>query len=175
MQNFKDLITKRRSIRKFTEQAINPESVQLLLQAGLIAPSGMNRKPCHFIAVEDKEKLFLLSKSKKNGSTLIEGCALAIIVCTDPLTSDVCMEDAAIAATYIQLQAEDLGLSSCWVQIHGRQKADDSDSEEYVRSVVNAPMQFQVLTIIAIGHKNEEKEPHDTETLLWENVHINNF
>ena len=175
MQNFKELTIKRRSIRKFTEQTLNPEDVQLLLQAGLIAPKGKNQKNLHFIAVEDKEVLQTLSKSKKGGSELIAGCALAIVVGADPLLSDVWIENASIASTFIQLQAEDLGLGSCWVQIRGRQTPDGYDSEDYVRSVIEAPMQLQILSIVAIGYKKEEKTPQDLESLEWENVHINKF
>ncbi|OJU53782.1 MAG: NAD(P)H nitroreductase [Bacteroidales bacterium 45-6] len=175
MQSFKELTEKRRSIRKYTEQAIAPEDVQLLLQAGLIAPTSKNKKPCHFIAVEDKEQLQLLSKCKKGGCGFIADSALSIVVAADPLVSDVWIEDASIAATFIQLQAEDLGLGSCWVQVRGRQTPDGFDSEEYVRSVIGAPMPLQVLAIITIGHKKEEKSPQDIESLGWENVHIDKF
>ena len=45
MQSFRELTEKRRSIRKYTDQSITPEDVQLLLQAGLIAPTSKNKKP----------------------------------------------------------------------------------------------------------------------------------
>lgn len=175
MQNFKELIEKRRSIRKYSEQAIAPENVQMLLQAALVAPTSKNKKPCHFIAVEDKQQLELLSRCKKAACGFIADSALSIIVAADPLVSDVWIEDASIAATYIQLQAEDLGLGSCWVQVRGRQTADGFDSEEYVRGVIGAPMPLQVLAIITIGHKKEEKSSQDMESLGWENVHIDKF
>ncbi|MBP1617404.1 MAG: putative nitroreductase family protein [Bacteroidetes bacterium] len=175
MGSFKELTEKRRSIRKYTEQAIAPEDVQLLLQAGLVSPTSKNKKPCHFIAVENKEQLELLSKCKKGGCSFIADSALSIVVAADPLVSDVWIEDASIAATFIQLQAEDLNLGSCWVQVRGRQTSDGFDSEEYVRSVISAPMPLQVLAIIAIGHKKEEKSPQDIEALGWENVHIDKF
>lgn len=174
MQSFKELAEKRRSIRKYTDQPIDSEDVQLLLQAGLIAPTSKNRKPCHFIVVEDRGQLELLSKCK-NGAALVADCAFAIIVSADPLISDVWIEDSSIAATYIQLQAEDLGLGSCWVQVRGRQTADGYDAEEYIRSVIGGPMPLQVLAIITIGHKNEDKKSHDIESLGWENVHIDKF
>ncbi len=174
MQSFRELTEKRRSIRKYTDQSITPEDVQLLLQTGLIAPTSKNKKPCHFIAVEDREMLDLLSKCKK-GANFIADSKLSIIVSADPLVSDVWIEDASIAASFIQLQAEDLGLGSCWVQIRGRQTADGYDSEEYIRSVVGAPMPLQVLAIITIGHKKEEKKPQDVDSLGWENVHIDKF
>lgn len=175
MKDFASLTLKRRSIRKYTEQTINPEDVQLLLQAGLVAPTSKNKKPCHFIAVEAKEKLKQLAACKKGGCGFIADSAVSIVVGADPLVSNVWIEDASIAATFIQLQAEDLGLGSCWVQVRGRQTADGFDSEEYVRSVINAPMQLQILAIITIGYKKDEKTPQDPDSLGWENVHIDSF
>lgn len=39
MENFSDLIKKRRSTRKFTEEELTQEQVVSLLKAGLMAPS----------------------------------------------------------------------------------------------------------------------------------------
>lgn len=175
MENFSELIRKRRSIRKYTNQKIDEEAVKLILEAGLMAPTSKNKKPCHFIVVEDKKQLELLAKCKKGGCGFIADSALSVVVGADPLASDVWVEDASIAATFMQLQAEDLGLGSCWIQIRGRQTADGFDSEEYVRSIVGAPMPLQVLAIVTIGHKQEEKSPQDLETLGWEKVHIDKF
>ena len=174
MHSFSQLVETRRSIRKYTDQSIDPESVQLLLQAGLIAPSSKNKKPCHFIAIEDKEQLLQLSKCKK-GAAFVADSALSIVVAADPLVSSVWVEDASIAATFIQLQAEDLGLGSCWVQVRDRQTEAGTDAEEYVRLVVDAPMQLQVLAIITIGYKREEKSPRPLDGLKWENVHVEKF
>ena len=41
-------------------------------------------------------------------------------------------EDASIAAIIMQLQAQDLGLGSCWVQIYGREKDETISAEEYI-------------------------------------------
>jgi nitroreductase len=175
MKYFSELIERRRSIRKYTPQAIDPEVVQLILEAGLLAPTSKNKKPCHLVAIEDKGQLELLSKCKKGGCGFIADCALAVIVAADPLVSDVWIEDAAIVATFMQLQAEDLGLGSCWVQIRDRQTADGYDAAGYIRSVIGAPMPLQVLAIITFGHKKEEKTPHDRENLGWENIHIDKY
>ena len=58
-----------------------------------------------------------------HGASFLGDAALAIVVTADPLASDVWIEDASIASLMIQLQAEDMGLGSCWIQIRERYTA----------------------------------------------------
>ena len=175
MNNFSELITQRRSIRKFTTEPLRAEEVELILKAGLKSPSSKNAKPWHFIAIEDKALLDQLALCKKMGSKPIANCSLAIVVAVDPFTSSVWVEDGSIASIMMQLQAEDLGLGSCWIQIRERYTASDTSSEEYVKDLLDIPMQLQVLSIIVFGHKDQEKLHHDDEKLEWEKVHIGKF
>lgn len=175
MNSFSELISKRRSIRKFNDTPLSPEQVELILKAGLKSPTSKNAKPCHFIVVEDKDILQKLSESKKGSSKLLAGASLAIIVTADPLVSDVWIEDASIATIVMQLQIEDLGLGSCWIQIRERQTAIGTSSEEYVKDILDLPMQLQVLSILAIGNKIEAKAAIDDDNLQWEKVHIGKF
>jgi nitroreductase len=101
--------------------------------------------------------------------------ALGIVVLADPLVSDVWIEDASIASLMIQLQAEDLGLGSCWIQVRERFTADGVPSNEYVHEVLDIPLQLQVLSIIAVGRKGMVRKPFDEEHLQWEKVHINKY
>lgn len=110
MENFSDLITKRRSMRKFTEEELTQEEVVSLLKAALMSPTSKRTNCWQFIAVDDKETLAKLSICKESGSAFIKDAALAIVVLANPLVSDVWIEDASIASIMIQLQAEDLGL-----------------------------------------------------------------
>jgi len=171
MENFESLITARRSTRKFTEQSISPEIVQKILQAALLAPTAKNGKSWEFVAVEDKEMLKQLSVCKDNGAGFLEGCTLAIVVLGNKTITDIWVEDASIAATYIQLQAEDSGIGSCWCHIRNRQLGEMS-SEQYVRDMLNIPDNYGVLCIIGLGHKAQENTPADLSNLKWEKVHI---
>ena len=120
MEQFSDLIKNRRSMRKFTGEEVNQEEVVTLLKAALMSPSSKRSNCWQFIAVDDKETLEKLSHCKEMGAAFLAEAALAIVVMADPLASDVWIEDAAIASIMIQLQAEDLGLGSCWVQVRER-------------------------------------------------------
>lgn len=140
-----------------------------------MAPSSKRSNPWQFVVVDDKDTLEALSKCKEAGAGLIAGAPLAVVVVADPLVSDVWIEDASVATLMIQLQAEDLGLGSCWVQVRERFTADGVSAGDVVRDLLEIPQPLQVLSIVAIGHKGMERKPFDEEHLQWEKVHINKF
>ena len=175
MEKFSELIKTRRSMRKFTEQELSQDEVVALLKAALMAPSSKRSNPWQFVLVDDKETLHKLSFCKEMGASFLKDAALAIVVMADPLASDVWIEDAAIASLMIQLQAEDLGLGSCWLQVRERFTAEGTPSGEFVHDVLDIPLQLQVLSIVAIGHKGMERKPFNEEHLQWEKVHINKY
>lgn len=162
-------------MRKFTAEDLTQEEVVALVKAALMSPSSKRSNCWQFIVVDDKELLKDLSHCKEQSAAFIADAALAIVVVADPLASDVWIEDASIASILIQLQAEDLGLGSCWVQIRERFTAAGVPSDEYVRNVLDIPLQLQVLSVLAIGHKGMERKPFDEEHLQWEKVHINKY
>ena len=175
MDNLLELLRNRRSTRKFKDTQISPELVEQLMQAALMSPASKSSNPWQFILVDEKKSLQALSESKKIGSKLLENAALAIVVIADPSCSDVWIEDAAIATTLIQLQAEELELGSCWVQIRSRQNAEGQDSEHVVKSLLNIPEQFRVECIVAIGVMEARKPAFDESKLQWEKVHLGQF
>ena len=172
MDNFHDLLIKRRSIRKYTDQPLSPEEVRLILGAALMSPAGKRKNPWQFVVVEDKDTLQRLSKAKEHGAGPIAGAALAIVVLGDPVSSDTWVEDCSIASILIQLQCEALDLGSCWIQMNKRFTELGQSAEDAVREILDIPYQMEVLSIISIGHKAEEKKPFDEEKLKWEKIHI---
>ena len=52
-----DAIRTRRSIRKFTDEAVPAEMVDTILKAAMLAPSAGNQQPWHFIVVTNRAKL----------------------------------------------------------------------------------------------------------------------
>ena len=175
MDNFASLIKNRRSTRKFTSELLKPEEVEAILKAALMAPSSKSKTPWQFVVVEDKEMLQQLSASKPFGAAFLKECAMAVVVLADVMTSDVWIEDASVASIYMQLQAEDLGLGSCWCQIRNRQSEDESDASQYVRNLLDIPYQLEVLSIVGFGHKNQQRKPFDETRLQWEKIHIGKY
>jgi len=175
MDSFAELIKVRRSTRKFTDQLLLPEQVELIVKAALMSPSSKRSTPWQFVVVEDKEMLKKLAACKAHSAKFLESSALAIVVLANVMESEAWIEDASIASIMIQLQAEDLGLGSCWCQVRGRQTEDDTDSAQYVRGLLNIPYQMEVLSIIGIGYKEKENKPFDEDRLQWEKIHIETF
>jgi nitroreductase len=175
MNSFHDLILNRRSIRRYTDEEIAADDVKVIMQAALMAPTSKNGRPWQFVIVEDSARLEALSKCKEAGAMPIAKAPLAIVVAVDVEASDPWIEDATIAGTYIQLQAQDLGYGTCWIQIRGRYTDRDLESETYVQNVLGMPDTILPIAIITLGRPAEEKKPQNLEKLLWEKVHINEW
>jgi nitroreductase len=175
MSSFSELIAGRRSMRKFTGEELSQEDVVCLMKAALMSPASKRSNPWQFIVIDGKETLQKLSCCKKHGAAFVADAAVAIVVTADPLASDVWIEDASVASLMIQLQAEDLGLGSCWVQVRGRSHPSGISAGEYVHEVLDLPLQLQVLSIIAVGHRGMERKAFDDGHLQWEKIHINTY
>jgi nitroreductase len=170
-----DLVRARRSIRRFTEQPVEQEKLDLLLEAALRSPSSKGNNPWEFIVVTEKERLEKLAVAKAHGATFLQGAPLAIVVCADSAKSDVWVEDAAIATTLIHLQATDLGLGSCWVQIRLRQREDQTSSQVYLQDILGLPEGMMVLAIVGIGYPVEGKNGHPHSSLCFNQVSYEQF
>lgn len=175
MSNFAELVRKRRSIRKFEDRPVEAEKLDAIVRAGLMAPSSKNCTPWQFVVVDDKEALKKFSVCREMGCKFMEGVAAAIVVLADGTKSDVWVEDASISAIVMQLQAEDLGLGSCWMQVRNRQKEENLSTEDYIKAIINAPAEMKVECVIGLGYKLEEKKPFDDSRLQLDKVHKNTF
>jgi len=170
-----ELLRKRRSIRKYRDKRIEPEKVELLKEAMLRSPSSRGRNPWRFIFVDKKSLLKKLSKSKPHGGLFLQEAALGIVVCGNSEKSDAWIEDCSIGSIIAQLQAEDLGLGSCWIQIRGRKHDEKLSAEDYIKKLLNIPEKFSVESIISIGHPDEEKNIIPRNELEYNKIIENKF
>ena len=74
------IIFARRSIRAYSGEPVSEADIQSLLEAGMAAPSGSNRKPWHFVVVTDEATLRALANAHPFGK-MMANAALAIAVC----------------------------------------------------------------------------------------------
>jgi nitroreductase len=132
---------------------VSSEEIRSLLEAAMAAPSANNSQPWRFVLVRDKEKLRRLSETHPHGKMLAKA-ALAIAVCGDPAISDWWVVDCAAATENILLAAAGLGLGGVWLGCHGRK-----EREEEVRRELHIPATIGVLSLVALGHPGEHKEP----------------
>lgn len=172
---FMSLIRKRRSIRKFLDRPVEKEKIDLLVEAALRAPSSRGINPWHFVVVTEGEMLARLAQSKEHGSAFLRNAAVGIVVCADASKSDVWVEDASIATTFIQLAAESLDLGSCWIQIRERMHDKHQTAERYVAELLGLPASFKVESIVALGYPDESKTPHPRESLPQLQAHAGRY
>lgn len=166
-----DLMLKRRSTRKFNDDPITKEELEKILEAALLAPTSMNRKPCNFMVVERKEVLKELSVCKDHGAALIEGANKAVVVIADILIADTWIEDSSIALTYMHLMATELNIGSCWVQVHLRNK-DGEKSEDIVRDILKIDDHYRIVGILALGHSDDIPDPHSLSEVDKSKIHF---
>lgn len=171
MMTFKDLAIQRRSHRKFEDKAIEQEKIDSILQTVLMAPAGKRANEWMFYVITDKDKALKLSECKQFGAAFVKEAPLNIVVTADTTKSDVWIEDCAIAAIYLQLAAQDLGLGSCWSQVRQRESQTEGVmAEDYIKNLLNIPDDFAVECIISIGYPADERKPYDLEKLPYEKI-----
>jgi nitroreductase len=147
-------ILARRSIRKYTADPVRAEDIKTLLEAAMAAPSSSNRKPWHFVVVDDRKTLDALAEVHPYGKMLFEA-TLCIAVCGDPTIAErVWVQDCSAATENLLLAVTALGLGAVWLGVHPREERVAAISD-----ILNIPETIVPLNLIAIGHPAEEKEP----------------
>lgn len=155
----KDVLLKRRSVRKFTDEPVSKEDIDELLHAAMSGPSACNKKPWEFYVITNKEKLEELKSASRFTKM---GGKIAIVVCGNlskalPLKfAEYWIQDCSAATENILLRVTDLGLGAVWCGIHPQQGA-----EEKVRECLSLSKKQIPLNIIFIGHPAEEPEARD--------------
>ena len=164
-------IMTRTSIRKFDGKPVAEADIDVMLKAGMAAPTARNKQPWDFVVVDDKTALDSLNAAMGR-SPIANGCPLAIIVCGNLEKAGeglpFWVQDASAASENILLAANALGLGAVWCSGYpGEAKC------AAVSKAVGLPSYVQPLSIICIGHPAEAPTPKDK----WkaENVHRNRF
>ena len=116
--SFLEIAKKRSSVRSYTEQKVEKEKLDQILEAAHAAPTAANLQPVHLLVVQEAEGMAKIEKAAN-----VFHAPLAIIVCADhnkawvrpfdkKQTGDI---DASILTDHMMLQATELGLGSVWV------------------------------------------------------------
>ena len=150
-----ETIFSRRSIRKYTDQPVELEKLELLLKAAMAAPSAMNCKPWEFVLVTDPEKLAQFRKRLLFGD---RNAPAAIVVCGNPgLSANPAaklfwVQDCSAATENILIAAVGLGLGTVWIGVHPVAKFVKT-----VRSIVSIPKNVTPLCIVYVGYPLDGK------------------
>jgi nitroreductase len=170
-----EILRTRRSIRKYTDQPIEPEKLEILKEAVLRSPSSKGINPWQFIFIDEKDTILKLKESKPTGTSPLETAPLAVVFCADDTVNDAWVEDCSIAAVIMQLTAHSLGLGSCWIHFHYRMHSETVTSEQFVRELLGIPKNFRILCAVTVGYPAREVKGHAYEELQFEKIRMNKF
>jgi nitroreductase len=117
--NFKELSVSRYSVRKFQNRPVEQEKLDLLLEAGLSAPTAANHQPQRILVINKEEGL----KKVDNCTQYRFGAPVVLLICYDKNEywvrkfdgENSGQIDASIVTTQMMLQAADIGLGTTWV------------------------------------------------------------
>jgi nitroreductase len=159
--DFLEVIEKRKSVRKYSEQPVERELLDAIVRVAQTAPSSRNSKSSAFMIVEDRDMLDALSVMRDYGSGLLKGAPAAIVVLGDETKTDLWVDNCAISATFIQLAVTSMDLVSCWVHCNGRPRLKDvpegERAEDYVRELLGLKEGLRPYCVVAIGYPQEEE------------------
>lgn len=145
----------RRSIRKYTNQLIENEKIEILLKAAMQAPSARNTQSWQFIVVSDKETLKAIMKVHPYSSMLAEA-SHAILVCGDKSlepSEAYCSQNCSAATQNILIAAHALGLGAVWLGVYPREERIKGITELF-----KLPEHIFPVTLISLGYPDEKKE-----------------
>lgn len=161
-------IRERRSIRRYTAEPVDDACINTVLQAGLCAPTAMNRRPYHFIVIRDRDTLTKLAAGKQYASMLSDAQA-AFVVCGDSSVEtrrEHLHADCFAATQNMLLAIHGLGLGGVWLGV-----TVDSDWYRQLQDTLKLPAEIIPTAVISVGHPAEERAlPHtwQPEKIHWE-------
>ena len=168
-----ETIMTRTSIRSFTDRAVSADTVEMLLRAGMAAPTAVNLQPWHFVVVNDRAKIDELGGNGRQSQMWHES-PLVIVVCgnmekaMEGVGQAFWVQDCSAATENILLAAHALGLGAVWTGCYPIEERVANISQ-----VLGLPEHLVPLCAIVMGYPNESPQPKDK----WkpENVSYNGF
>jgi len=160
-----DLIKQRKSIRDFLDRPVEREKIMMCLEAARLAPSACNSQPWKFIVVDDKSLKDKLCRAAFSGiysmNSFCQKAPVLVVVVSEKSRflariggmfrgTKYYLIDIGIAGEHFVLQAEDLGLGTCWIGWF---------NERAVKSILNIPQHKKIDMLIALGYYDREKLP----------------
>ena len=158
-----DLIKHRKSVRDFLDRPVEQEKITMCLEAARLAPSASNSQPWRFIVVDDKQLKDKLCDAAFSSiyriNSFCKTAPVIVVVISEKSKflariggmfrgTKYYLIDIGIAGEHFVLEAEDLGLGTCWIGWF---------NERAVKSILNAPQNKKIDILIALGYYDREK------------------
>jgi nitroreductase len=151
--SFAELVKARYSVRKFDSKPIEPEKLELILEAGRLAPTGCNYQPQRILVLQGEA----LERSL-DCTPFKYGQQAVLVVCYDQTESwksrtgrEIGDVDGTIVLTQMMYQAQELGLGSLIVGMY---------KEPMLRERFNIPENYVIVSLLMLGYPAEDCQPH---------------
>ena len=145
------------SIRKYKEDAVEPEKIKMMLRAAMAAPSACNQQPWEYYVVTDKEIIRKLAETSPNAACAAEA-PLVFVPCHRRIgvVPEYFQIDMSASVENLLLEADELGLGAVWMGI-----APNRKRMKAVRRVLEIPFSLEPFALVPCGYPAEEKEQED--------------
>lgn len=163
-------ILNRKSVRKYTKEDVKKEQLEMLVRAGMAAPSARNSQPWLFFVIDDRTILDNLAKQLPNAKMLLDAKA-AIVVCGNLQKAiegegrEFWVQDCSAATQNILLAAESMGLGAVWTGAYPRK-----EMVNIIKVELGLPEHIVPLNVIPIGWQTGEEKPkqkYTEENVRW--------
>lgn len=162
--DFLQIAKTRYSVRKYKNTPVEKEKLDKILEAGRVAPTGVNAQPQRIIAVTSSEGLEKLSKGAKTF-----GAPVVLIACADRDSAwtrpadgkNIAEIDASIVTDHMMLQATELGLGTLWMCWF---------KPDVIREEFAIPENYTIVNLLAIGYADCEPLSADRHNELRKNI-----
>jgi len=175
------LIRDRRSIRRYQVKPVEREKIEICLEAARLAPSAENAQTWRFLVIDEPELKARFAKVAFSG--IYANCRFAadapvlilILAKIDFLTNRLGKQiqgipffllDIGIAGEHFVLQAEELGLGSCWLGWFDVRKA---------RRFFKIPRRYKVAALISLGYAERKPSREQVRKPLAQIAWYNRF
>lgn len=163
-------IFSRKSVRAYTDGAVSKEQLEMLVRAGMAAPSAVDQRPWEFIIITEPSTLNALA-SRLPYARMAAHASAAIIVCGDLRRqwggpdSVMWVIDCAAATENVLLAAESLGLGAVWTAVYPY-----PERIHPVKELLGVPEYIEPLALIPVGIPRGGEKPKDKwkpESVHW--------
>lgn len=176
---FQRLVEERRSIRRYTDKPVEREKILVCIEAARLAPSADNAQPWRFLVLDDKDVkkrfcdevfsgIYSISKFAKQAPVLIVILARLNIIAhrvgKQIQNIHFHLLDIGIAGEHIVLQAEELGLGTCWIGWFNPRRA---------RKALNISKEYKIVSLLSLGYYEQKpikiKKRKKLDEIVWFN------
>lgn len=158
-----ETIMSRRSIRKYTPQAVNRDTMQVILDCGINAPNGQNKQSWEIRVVDNPEFINGISEVYKkenpgaandpNFKNMFRNASTVVFIAND-LSYDLSQIDCGLLGENMILSAWSMGIGSCCLGAPARFMTSSAGAAEYLKRL-DLPQGYQLLYCIAFGYPDE--------------------